>query len=80
MKKVKMVLPLAAIIAGLLAVPAGASPVTLHPHSLFTPGTCVENFANIKKFHENVHAGVPGTEAFTNENNPVSIYRGVTCP
>jgi hypothetical protein len=24
-------------------------------------------------FHVNVHTGVPGTEAFTNENNPVSI-------
>ena len=24
-------------------------------------------------FHVNVHTGVPGTEAFTNDNNPVSI-------
>jgi hypothetical protein len=30
-------------------------------------------------FHMNVHVGVPGTQAFTNDSNPVSI-RAILCP
>ena len=30
-------------------------------------------------FHLNVHVGVPGTQAFTNDSNPVSI-RATFCP
>ena len=30
-------------------------------------------------FHLNIHVGVPGTQAFTNDSNPVSIA-AILCP
>lgn len=60
-----------------------------HPHWLQTPGTCVEDLGSgqtsqtsgggFHRFHNNVHLGQPGTSAFANENNPVSVGKG-TCP
>lgn len=69
-----------------LAAPAAAS----HEHYLVTPGTCVEDIAHgqtskgpgeggYHKFYENVHLGRPGTEAFANPHNPVSVGKG-SCP
>lgn len=82
----------ATIIGGVVALsivaaePASAS----HEHYLFTPGTCVGDMARgqtrkgpdeggYHKFHENVHKGQPGTEAFNNADNPVSVDKG-SCP
>ena len=70
-----------------LAGPAFAS----HDHYLVAPGTCVEDIAKgqtakgegeggYHKFHENVHLGTPGMEAFANENNPVAVYKEGTGP
>ncbi len=82
----------ATIIGGVVALsivatePASAS----HEHYLFTPGRCVDGIARgqtakgpeeggYHKFHENVHKGQPGTEAFNNPNNRVSVDKG-SCP
>lgn len=78
-------------VVGLTAAPAGAT----HPHHLDTPGACVdrngagfgtgqahsENTADPgdTTFHERVHKGTPGTWAFTQANNPVSVGGGL-CP
>ncbi len=62
-----------------------------HEHHLETPGTWVEDIASGQtrksenepgghKFHENVHTGTPGTKAFENGNNPVSVGKGESCP
>ncbi len=69
-----------------VAAPASAA----HEHYLVTPGTCVADIARgqtakgpeeggYHKFHENVHKGQPGTEAFNNPNNRVSVDKG-SCP
>ncbi len=69
-----------------LAAPAAAS----HTHYLMTPGACVEDVASGQtakgpgegghhKFHDNVHKGQPGTQAFNNPNNRVSVDKG-SCP
>ncbi len=61
-----------------------------HDHYLVTPGTCVADVARGQtakaegeggghQFHNNVHLGTPGTTAFANENNPVSVGKGA-CP
>jgi len=67
-----------------LATPAAAG----HEHYLDTPGTCVEDIARgqteqssgggAHRFHDHVHKGQPGLEAFANPNNPVSVDKG-TC-
>ena len=88
MRRIILVLTVAAVMAATLvvsAVPAFAN----HEHYLETPGTCVEDVASgqtakgpgeggYHKFHDYVHKGQPGLEAFENENNPVSM-KG-TCP
>ena len=79
----------AVFIFAFAAVPAFAAG---HLHDLTTgsgtvsvgPDACAvttedglyEGFLN---FHDNVHRGVPGTTAFANEANPVSIAF-VSCP
>lgn len=62
-----------------------------HDHYVVTPGTCVEDIARGQtskvagegghhKFHDNVHMGTPGTQAFDNPNNPVEVYKNGTGP
>ena len=89
MRRIISILTVAAVMALMLvvsAVPAFAS----HEHYLLTPGTCVEDVASgqtdkgsgeggYQQFHDNVHKGQPGLEAFENENNPVSVDKG-SCP
>jgi hypothetical protein len=88
MRHVALVIAVAAIIAAsaIFSAPAFAS----HEHYLETPGNCVEDVASgqtekgegeggYHKFHDNVHKGQPGTEAFEKENNPVSVDKG-SCP
>ena len=69
-----------------IAAPTYAS----HEHYIDTPGTCDADVAGgqtskgpgeggYHRFHENVHLGQPGAEAFANSNNPVSIGKGA-CP
>jgi hypothetical protein len=63
-----------------------------HDHNLITPGKTVVDVADGQtekcatdpgghQFHENVHIGVPGTFAFAEPNNPVSIIKteNATC-
>lgn len=82
----------AGLIAGaLLAGSLGEARVyASHEHYIDTPGTCVADVAHgqtskgpgeggYHRFHENVHLGRPGTAAFANETNPVSVGKG-TCP
>ncbi|MGD9714653.1 MAG: hypothetical protein AB7V46_21730, partial [Thermomicrobiales bacterium] len=70
---------------GLLLGGAGAVSAG-HDHNLTTPGKVVVDIANGQtekcadepaghKFHENVHLGTPGTTAFENPNNPVSVAK-----
>jgi hypothetical protein len=89
-KTVKMeILGAVALVSVGLAAPASAH----HDHYLDTPGTCVEDMARgqtsqtsgggAHQFHDNVHLGQPGMEAFSNPNNPVSmgkVINGVSCP
>ena len=60
-----------------------------HPHYLQTPGTCVEDIAGgqtakgpgeggYHQFHNNVHLGQPGTDAFS-EGGQVAVGKG-DCP
>lgn len=69
-----------------LAAPASAS----HTHWIWTPAGCKEDVASGQtrkdeshpgghKFHDNVHTGTPGTRAFANERNAVSVGRD-SCP
>jgi hypothetical protein len=82
MRRIILLVTVAAVIAAMMALagPAFAD----HDHNLTTPGTTVEDVADGQtekcasepgghKFHENVHVGQPGDEAFANENNPVSV-------
>lgn len=88
MRRVVLLLTVAAVMTAMMALagPALAS----HDHYLVTPGTCVEDVASgqtakgpgedgYHRFHENVHLGQPGDEAFANPTNPVSVGKG-TCP
>jgi hypothetical protein len=70
-----------------LAAPAAAS----HDHYLVTPGTCVGDIARgqttkgegeggYHRYHEHVHLGMPGMEAYANEHNPVAVYKEGTGP
>lgn len=78
-------LAVTALVAGGV-LPAQAEPVPtevpLHEHVLTTPGgthviaqgLCNEEaHMGFLEFHHEVHRGVPGTDAFNNPNNPVSI-------
>ncbi len=63
-----------------------------HAHWLETPGTCVEDLGSgqteisdaqhggYHRLHVNFHLGVPGTVAFQNPQNPVSVGKVVTVP
>jgi hypothetical protein len=73
----------AALALAFSAVPALAA-VPPHDHWLTTgsgdvvhvgPDVCTnpDIYDAWLNFHLNVHTGVPGTEAFTNESNPASI-------
>ena len=73
------------VFASALAMPAFAGTALAdHDHILKTPGRDVVDIANGQtekcatdpgghKFHANVHKGMPGTFAFGQPNNPVSI-------
>jgi hypothetical protein len=84
----KLMMLAATLLVGSLAIPSQA--FASQPDYLSTPGTCVEDGApgqtakgtgegGYHKFHDNVHKGQPGTEAFEKENNPVSMDKG-SCP
>jgi hypothetical protein len=89
MRRIISVLTVALVVAMVMAV--GAVPALAdHEHHLLPPGTCVEDVASgqtakgpgeggYHAFHDNVHKGQPGTAAFENPNNPVSVDKG-TCP
>jgi len=95
MRRNVLALVFAAAVLAAMAVPLfGSSGRALadHDHNLITPGTTVVDIANGEtekcatdagghKFHENVHIGVPGTFAFAQPNNPVSIIKteNATC-
>jgi hypothetical protein len=80
----------AALAIAFSAVPAFALPVPPHDHWLTTgsgdvvhvgPDVCSnpDIYDAWLNFHLNVHRGVPGTQAFTNDSNPVSIA-ATGCP
>ena len=83
----RVLVPLGVLVAALaFAAPALPS----HQHWMETPAGCREDVASGEtrkregepgghKFHENVHAGKPGTFAFEQERNPVSVGRD-SCP
>ncbi len=81
---------IAGALVGALTVAGGGSALAAHDHDLVTPGTCVEDIASgqtsqtsgdgAHQFHDNVHLGTPGMEAFTNLANPVSVYKAGTGP
>lgn len=84
MRRITLMVTVAAVMAAMMALAAPA--FADHDHNLETPGTTVVDIANGQtekcasepgghKFHENVHVGQPGNEAFANENNPVSVYK-----
>ena len=88
MKRIALVFAVAAMMAASMAFSASA--FASHEHYLKTPGSCVDDVASgqtekgegeggYHKFHENVHKGQPGTEAFEKVNNPVSVDKG-SCP
>ena len=69
-----------------LTLGGGAVAMANHDHNLITPGTTVVDIANGQtekcstdpgghKFHDNVHLGTPGTFAFAQLNNPVSVIK-----
>ncbi len=78
--------------AAVVATTAFAGPaLASHDHYLVTPGTCVGDIAKgqtakgegeggYHKYHENVHLGTPGAQAFENANNPVAVYKEGTGP
>ncbi len=82
---------IAAAIASVLVASGSATALASHDHYLVTPGTCVADIARgqtakgadeggYHQYHENVHLGTPGTEAFANSNNPVAVYKDGTGP
>lgn len=89
MRRIVLVVVVAAIMAVSAAFSASAA-FAIHEHYLLTPGTCIEDVAQgqtskgegeggFHKLHDNVHKGQPGTAAFENPNNPVSVDKG-SCP
>ena len=88
MRRVTSAIAVAAVVAASLA-PSGPA-LASHEHYLQTPSTCVDDVARgqtskgegeggYHRFHDNVHKGQPGTAAFGNPNNPVSLDKG-SCP
>ncbi|MDP9357861.1 MAG: hypothetical protein M3Q71_24340 [Chloroflexota bacterium] len=81
---------IAGALVGALTVTGGSAALAAHDHYLVTPGTCVEDIASGQtsqtsgggghQFHDNVHLGTPGMEAFANPDNPVSVYKAGTGP
>ncbi len=81
---------IAGALVGALTVTGGSAALAAHDHYLVTPGTCVEDIASgqtsqtsgggVHQFHDNVHLGTPGMEAFANPDNPVSVYKAGTGP
>ena len=77
----------ATVFAGALALPMFAGTALAdHDHNLITPGTTVVDIGNGQtekcaydpgghKFHAHVHLGQPGTFAFQQPNNPVSVIK-----
>jgi len=75
------------VFAGALALPMSAGTALAdHDHDLSTPGHTVVDIANGQtekcasdhgghKFHTNVHLGQPGSFAFEQPNNPVSVSK-----
>lgn len=79
-------------VAGVIGSTAATSAAT-HAHRIETPGTCVDRNGRgfgtgqvhsddtadpgDTTFHERVHKGTPGTFAFTQANNPVSVTGGL---
>lgn len=84
----------ASVVVGVIGLTAGPSGAT-HSHSVVTPGACVDrngsgfgtgevhtdNTADPgdTTFHERIHKGTPGTFAFEQHRNPVSVA-GSLCP
>ena len=60
-----------------LTTPAGAHEIAqgfcANADNFLTAGNPTGQSPAFQNFHHDVHMGVPGTEAFTNPNNPVSI-------
>ena len=94
MSKRILALVFAAAILVALAVPlfsGGGRALATHEHWLVTPGTTVEDIASgqtsndgngCHKFHDHVHKGEPGLDAFQNPNNPVAVFGATNlgCP
>jgi hypothetical protein len=84
----KALLTVAAV--AVLTLSSSIVAVADHTHWLLTPGTCVLDIASgqtsqsegggYHRFHRNVHIGTPGTFAFAQSNNPVSVGRNGACP
>lgn len=82
----------AALVSAALALGSLGAAHAEHAHWLQTPGTCLEDLGSgqtsiadtehggYHQFHLNVHLGVPGTHAFANPQNPVSVGKVVTVP
>lgn len=75
----------AALAASMIVAGSGAA-LADHDHNLVTPGTTVVDIGNGQtekcstdqgghQFHANVHLGQPGSVAFENPNNPVSVIK-----
>ena len=82
MRRILLLFTVALVMAAMMAFSAlPALAVPPHEHFLSTPGTttevaggigCAAHEPGFTNFHENVHTGEPGQEAFA-DNNPVSI-------
>jgi hypothetical protein len=88
MRRLIMALVLALTFGVSVAAPAFAD----HDHNLITPGTTVVDIGDGQTekcasdpgghmYHDHVHFGMPGTFAFQNPNNPVSLIKteNATC-
>ena len=85
MRRLLLLFTVALVMAALMvfsALPALAQIIPPHEHFLTTPaGThevaggvgCAAHQPGFTNFHQKVHTGQPGQEAFAQENNPVSI-------
>ncbi len=84
MRRIASVLTIAVVMAAMTALAGPALAVTVHQHTINTPGTDAEisqGFCNgnaaddpaFENLHSEVHKGKPGTLAFEQPNNPVSI-------
>jgi hypothetical protein len=77
---------LLALIVGALSVGSAGTARADHDHNLMTPGTTVVVIGDGQseksacapgghQFHDHMHFGTPGTTAFENPRNPVSVVR-----